>query len=139
MPLLNISNYKKEEPWRDATLLIIVCEGSDKEPYYFNFFNGLTKKIRLIAVPSKSGKSAPTHLILNAEDELKKHKSHGTCELWFVIDVDKWLQHKHIYTLQNKCKEKDWKTVISNPCFEVWLNNHFSNEQPLQQSDKCKS
>jgi hypothetical protein len=139
MPLLNINTYEKKKPWRDATVLIVICEGSNKEPDYFGFFNELTKKIRLVAVPSEDGKSSPNHLIANAKKALEKHSSHGTCELWFVIDVDKWLEHKHIYKLQKECSEQGWKVVISNPCFEVWLNNHFSKKQPSKNKEKCKS
>jgi hypothetical protein len=139
MPLLNKREYQKKEPWRDATIFIIICEGSHKEPEYFNFFHLLTKKIKVIAVPSVEGKSAPSHLIPNAYDAIKKHNSdNGDFELWFVIDVDRW--NDQIHELQKESSQQGWNVVISNPCFEVWLNDHFESPRlPTQNKEICKS
>lgn len=140
MPLLNKREFQKKLPWRDATIFIIVCEGSNREPDYFEFFDRLTSQIKIIAVPSKEGKSSPNHLIFNAEESIRKHNSdQGDFELWFVVDLDKWLEHNHLYELQSEAKSKNWKVVISNPCFEVWLNNHFSNNPPDVDLEKCRS
>jgi hypothetical protein len=139
MPLLNKREYEKKEPWRDAIIFIIVCEGSHKEPEYFNFFHLLTKKIKVIAVPSSGGKSSPSHLIPNALAAIDKHNSdEGDYELWFVIDVDRW--GEQIHELQNEASQNTWNVVISNPCFEVWLNDHFESPKvPAENEEKCKS
>lgn len=116
-----------------------MCEGSHKEPEYFNFFHLLTKKIKVITVPSEDGKSAPNHLITNAYEALKIHNSdEGDYELWFVIDVDRW--QNQIHDLQKEATQNNWKVVISNPCFEVWLNEHFeAPKPPNQKKENCKS
>ena len=33
--------YEKKAPFRDAFLFIIVCEGTNREPDYFRFFDGM--------------------------------------------------------------------------------------------------
>jgi len=139
MPLLNKREYEKKEPWRDATIFIVVCEGSHKEPEYFNFFHLLTKKIKVVAVPSNDGKSSPIHLIPNAYEAIEKHNSDdGDFELWFVIDVDRW--RGQIHKLQKEASQNNWNVVISNPCFEVWLNDHFESPRPpAQNEENCKS
>jgi hypothetical protein len=139
MPLLNKREYEKKMPWRDATIFIIVCEGSHKEPEYFNFFHLLTKSIKVIAVPSSEGRSSPTHLIPNAHQAIEKHNSDdGDFELWFVIDVDQW--KGQIHELQQEALQKGWNVAISNPCFEVWLNDHFeSSLPPAENEESCKS
>lgn len=142
MPLLNRRSFQKKEPWRDATIFIIVCEGSQKEPNYFDFFDRLTSKIKVETVPSEEGKSSPNHLIANAERSMGVYNSdQGDYELWFIVDIDNWLDHKHLYDLFNSCKEvKNWNMAISNPCFEVWLVAHFGKEsQPTSEVETCKS
>lgn len=137
MRLLNKREYEKKELWRDATIFIVVCEGSHKEPEYFNFFHLLTKKIKVVTVPSQDGRSSPIHLIPNAHNAIDKHNSdEGDFELWFVIDVDRW--RSQIHELQNEASEGNWNVAISNPCFEVWLNDHFENANaPSNDQEKC--
>lgn len=139
MPLLNKRQYRKKKPWRDATIFIIICEGSHKEPEYFNFFHLLTKKIKVVPVPSSKGRTSPAHLIPNAAGAIEKHNSdHGDYELWFVIDVDRW--GNQINALLNEASQNNWNVAISNPCFEVWLNDHFELHQPPEQKiNICKS
>ncbi len=139
MPLLNKREYLKKEPWKDATIFIVVCEGSHKEPEYFNFFHLLTKKIKIVTVPSEDGKSSPKHLIPNANKAISNHNSDdGDFELWFVIDVDRW--GGQIHELQKEVAQKEWNVVISNPCFEVWLNDHFENSTPPENNiEQCKN
>ena len=141
MPLLNKRSFQKKEPWRDATIFIIVCEGSNKEPSYFDFFDRLTSKLKVVAIPSEDGKSSPNHLIGNAEKSVEEYNSdQGTYELWFVIDLDKWLAHGHIHDLHQDCKGKEnWHITISNPCFEVWLCDHFQKGNPSVNQEACKS
>jgi hypothetical protein len=140
MKLLNKLSYQKKEPWRDATIFIIVCEGSETEKKYFDFFHLLTERIKVYPVPSTDGMTAPKYLFNNAENAYAKYSSDGgKVELWFVIDVDRWV--KQIHELHNECSTKpDWNIAISNPCFEVWLNAHFEPQiLPLVKTDQCSA
>jgi len=132
MPILSKRTFEKKDPFRDATIFLIVCEGGKREPDYFRFFEGISSKLNLIVIPSSEGKSAPNHLLENAKSAIIKNNSdEGDFELWFVLDNDKW--GTHIHTLNNECATKNdkWKIALSNPCFEVWLYYHFRSEKPL--------
>lgn len=140
MQLLNKLNYEKALPFRDATIFIVVCEGSTREPDYFKFFDRLTPKIKVKAVPSKGGKSSPNFMVESAQKAVQTYNSdEGDYELWIVVDIDKWLQHGHIHELHRETKDKDWNIAISNPCFEVWLARHINQSSPHNNQDKCKN
>jgi hypothetical protein len=140
MPLLSKREYTKKEPFRDANIYIIVCEGEKREPEYFRFFEGLSSKLKLHIVPSKDGKSAPSHLIDNAiQFEESVIQDEGDYELWFILDRDRW--DNLIYIIHEECGRKhNWNIAISNPCFEVWLYYHFSDIQPdVSLKEKCSN
>lgn len=124
MPLLNKLKYSKKKPWRDAKLFLVICEGERREYQYFNYFDGLSRKLKIISVPNNEGKSAPKHLQVNAERAAQEFDDGGDYELWIVMDVDVW-KDKDLHELQTFCSEKSWFVAISNPCFEVWLYFHF--------------
>jgi hypothetical protein len=131
-------NYQKKDPFRDAFHFIIVCEGQSREPEYFKFFDGLSSRVKIVAVSSMDGKSSPEKLIDNA---LAKEIELGTNEMvdqvWFVIDTDRW--RNQIRNLRDACsKRTHWFVVQSNPCFEVWLYYHAKSQLPdLVNIERC--
>jgi hypothetical protein len=137
MLLLNKRKYEKKEPFRSATLFVIVCEGEKREPKYFQYFDGISSRNKVYPVPSEEGKSAPNHLVQNANSASERYGLNVQDELWFVVDTDRWRDHLH--KLQSECSAKNnWHVAISNPCFEVWLYYHFSRTNTeLQNIDQC--
>lgn len=130
MALLDKRRYEKKEPFRDAVIFIIICEGEKREPDYFEFFNELTSQLKVISVASQKGESAPNHLINNAKGAVDKFNSdNGDYELWIVLDIDRWKKHIHDIQKESSSK-KEWNIAISNPCFEVWLYFHFTDKLP---------
>ena len=128
MPLLNKLKYKKKKPWRDAKLFLVICEGERREYQYFNFFDGLSRQLKIISIPNHEGKSAPKHLQINAEKAVQDFDDGGDYELWIVMDVDAW-KDKDLHDIQTFCNQKsNWAVAISNPCFEVWLYSHFEKQ-----------
>src|ERR1700744_4989435 len=126
MPNRNPRLYEKQPPFRDATLFVVICEGEKREPDYFEFFDGLTSRIKVRAVASVEGKSAPNHLLENATDAVRKYDLSVDDELWFLIDIDQSIDH--IRVIQDQCAKRfNWFIALSNPCFEVWLFYHFSD------------
>jgi hypothetical protein len=91
MPPIN-RLYEKKEPFRDAKLFVIICEGSKREPDYFGFFDRITQKIIIIAAGSIEGRTAPQHLIEYAKETIKKLDFGGEDELWIVFDRDRWVE-----------------------------------------------
>jgi RloB-like protein len=131
--------YEKKEPFRDAFFFIIVCEGKNREPDYFRFFDGLSSRVKIVPVESGIG-SAPNLLIENAiakEEELDAKADRD--RVWFVIDTDRWREQLH--KIRQECeKHPHWIVAQSNPCFEVWLYFHAKKEVPeLQNIGACNS
>ncbi len=139
MPLLNKLKYKKKKPWRDAKLFLIICEGERREFQYFNYFDGLSRQLKIIPIPNCEGKSAPKHLQVNAEKAVQEFDDGGDYELWIVMDVDAW-KKQDLHDIQTFCNEKNWSVAISNPCFEVWLYFHFEKKQlEADRLNQCKT
>lgn len=125
--------YEKKEPFRDAFFFIVVCEGKNREPDYFRFFDGLSSRVKIVPVESGAG-SAPKLLIENAiakEEELDAKADRD--RVWFVIDTDRWREQLH--EIRQECdKHPHWIVAQSNPCFEVWLYFHAKAGIPVLQN-----
>ncbi len=122
MPRKN-RGYKRDDPHRDARLLVIVCEGADPEEEYFKFFDSLTQRIKFKVLPSENDASAPKHSLSRAVEYEEKYELTDRDQLWFVLDVDRWW--KALQKMNEECSgHKNWNLAISNPCFEVWLLMH---------------
>jgi hypothetical protein len=131
--------YEKKEPFRDAFFLIVVCEGKNREPDYFRFFDGLSSRVKIVPVESGVG-SAPKLLIEKAiakEEELDAKAERD--RVWFVIDTDRWREQLH--EIRHECNNHPhWMVAQSNPCFEVWLYFHAKTELPqLQNIAQCNN
>lgn len=87
--------YEKKTPFRDAFFFIIVCEGKNREPQYFRFFDGLSSRVKVVPVESGNN-SAPNRLIENAIDKEKELETNADRDrVWFVIDTDAWRGQLH--------------------------------------------
>jgi len=131
--------YEKKVPFRDAFLFIIVCEGTNREPNYFRFFEGLSSRVKIVPTASGVG-SAPKLLIevaLRKEEELDAKADRD--RVWFVIDTDKWGAQLH--EIRQVCAlHPHWRVAQSNPCFEVWLYYHAKSLLPaLQNINQCQN
>jgi hypothetical protein len=140
MPKPNKFTYEKKEPFRDAFYFIIVCEGQNREPDYFSFFDGISSRVKIVSVKSESGASAPGKLIERAmvkEVELDARAERD--RLWFVIDTDRW--RDQLREIRQECAARGhWNVAQSNPCFEVWLYFHVKDGVPaLDDIAQCKN
>lgn len=141
-------NYRKSRPRLDPLKLYIICEGSKKEPDYFDYFQEYVSNLTLIPLGSADGKTDPEQLLRQAEevfggDSGSYHLDYRQKDqVWFVIDTDLWAGK--IETLRKYCKENNqttakvsgyeaWHVVQSNPCFEIWLYYHLCSEKPLEE------
>lgn len=130
MPKPSKFSYEKKAPYRDAFFFIIVCEGQNREPDYFRFFEGISSRVKIVPVASNAG-SAPSKLIdiaVSKEEELDaRAKGDHT---WFVIDTDRWREQLH--KIRQECESHPhWHVAQSNPCFEVWLYFHAKANLPV--------
>jgi len=122
--------YEKRAPYRDAFYFIIVCEGTNREPDYFRFFDGMSSRVKVFPVVSAVG-SAPRLLIdvaIEKEKELDANDERD--RVWFVIDTDRWREQLH--DIRQECDLRPhWRVAQSNPCFEVWLYFHAKAQLPV--------
>jgi hypothetical protein len=131
--------YEKKISFRDAFYFIIVCEGTNREPDYFRFFDGMSSRVKVVPVASTLG-SAPQHLVsvaLAKEEELDAKAERDL--VWFVIDTDRWREQLH--EIRQECaRHPHWQVVQSNPCFEVWLYFHAKSQlPPLPHIEHCNN
>ena len=75
---------------------------------------------------------APLSLVDRARQHTKRNKraKHRTGtldfdEIWCVFDVD---NHPNVRRAQQEAKDSDIRTVVSNPCFELWLLLHKQDQ-----------
>jgi L-rhamnose mutarotase len=137
MPKPKIFTYEKKVPFRDAFLFIVVCEGTNREPDYFRFFDGMSSRVKVVPVPSTLG-SAPRLLIDIAIEKVKELDANDERDrLWFVIDTDRWREQLH--EIREECEQHpNWRVAQSNPCFEVWLYFHAkAQKQKIENIEKC--
>ena len=139
MPKPGKFTYEKREAFRDAFYFIIICEGQNREPDYFRFFDGISSRVKIVPVESTGG-SAPLKLIGYAvakEEELDARAERD--RVWFVIDTDRW--KKQLHEIRKECAaHPHWRVAQSNPCFEVWLYFHAKAQLPvLQDMSQCNN
>lgn len=129
--------YKRGEPYKDAQLILIACEGAKREPDYFKAlakqYYSQRLKIQILS-PGKSiddpndspQRSAPRWIIYRIERYIEKQgiNLEKGDTVWVILDKDRWAL-KDLHDLNLLCKEESWGFVISNPCFEVWLLLHI--------------
>ncbi len=111
---------------RDASLIIIATEGKETEKQYFDgVFQ--SSKIRVLVLPTIDGDSAPSHVLKRLVQFKKDYQLNGTDQLWLVVDVDRW-PVKNLKAVAQSSDQKKFRMAVSNPCFEIWLYLHLSDE-----------
>ena len=102
--------FERKEPERDASLFIIYCEGSRREPKYFEYFEKISSRVKLEIIKADSqGNNSPSGLLKQAKEDFFEGKD----------SLPKYFLGK---------EDKVWFVAQSNPCFEVWLFYHFFRE-----------
>ncbi len=118
---------------RDARLVVIATEDSlGGGASYFRILqdNGLIDRtrVRLVVRPSVDGRSAPADLIASLDAHRKDiDTALDTDEYWVVFDVD---HHRdaELASAFSLAKGKGYSLAGSNPCFELWLLFHETED-----------
>lgn len=106
---------------------LIVCEGKQTEP---NYFNGLRKKINEkygskvdVLIPSieVKGTGKNTTDLVNYTDKYVNYSNKRYGQVWVVFDKDDYSNEQFNQAIKN-C---DYNVAWSNPNFELWLLAHF--------------
>ena len=124
----NISRKNKLESKKQAPAnYLIVCEGKQTEP---NYFNGLKKKINekygnkvdvLIPNIDVKGTGMNTKSLVEYTQKMINYANKMYNQVWVVFDKDDY-NDKQFNLAVNSC---DYNVAWSNPNFELWLLVHF--------------
>lgn len=127
-------NHKPEHAERKSgnrrriPTFVIATEGEKTEPDYFAYLDREYHEINIIPLPADDGHSQPRQVLdklLSKKQELEKENP-KSYQYWIVIDHDR----RPCTELKQVMEDADANNVSladSNPCFEVWLIQHFSS------------
>lgn len=113
-------------------VIMVLSEGTITERRYLHRMAESNRSVTLKF--GKSGKS-PDKLVVEAQ----KMRSHSMWagkfdQLWCIFDVDH-LGLQRINEICNNADRDNVKTVVSNPCFELWLVLHKERQNGQVTSD----
>ena len=124
----NISRKDRLKSKRQAPAnYLIVCEGKQTEP---NYFNGLKKKINknygskvdvLIPNIEIKGTGENTTALVKYTDKFVNYSNKRYGQVWVVFDKDDYNDEQFDSAIDN-C---NYNVAWSNPNFELWLLVHF--------------
>lgn len=132
----SISSYEriigKRSPGR---CILIVCEGAETEP---NYFEELRKclKLSIIQVKVKERGGAPISLVDTAQhlvEQRRKEVRDGKLRIcnyeavWCVFDVENPRNNTSFNDAVNQADSNQFSLAISNPAFEFWYVLHFED------------
>jgi len=127
----NLQSFQRKNGKQKRVRVLIVCEGKTEQAY----FNAFRQKLRLsglsgisIEIPKDPGGTSPKNLLNYAKKAYSKDNDYD--RLYCVFDRD--LHATYLTTQEEIDRLRNAKTAIpiywiaSNPCFEVWIINHFA-------------
>ncbi len=100
--------------------ILIVCEGENTEPSYFNQFRVSSVTVKPI------GTGYNTISLVNKAAEFASQKKYD--QVWCVFDKDDFSERNFNDAIQ-KALSKKFKIAYSNQSFEYWLILHFDDHQ----------
>ena len=121
---------------RDARLFVIAVEGegSGEEFRYFSELERLRlvdrKRLKLLLLTADPERhhSAPAHVLERLDEHCQRHKMRQQYDQhWLVLDVDSWSE-RTLADVTQKGIQRGYRLAISNPCFELWLLLHETDE-----------
>ena len=104
----------------EKPLLLIVCEGKNTEPSYFNQFRVSS------AIVKPVGEGYNTLSLVNRAIQLANQAKYD--QVWCVFDKDDFSETDFNSAIQ-KAQAKEFGVAYSNQSFEYWLILHFDDHQ----------
>lgn len=151
--LLRSRSFARRLPNREARSVYIFCEGLKREYQYFDYFRAIDSRINIVPYRLTSTQNnspgglleiAKACIIRTKKNPTPKYYFEDGDEVWIVFDTDKDKKNTRtpqINAIKEFCESNmGWHYAQSNPCFEVWLYNHFCFIDPnIRTPNKCKS
>lgn len=128
----------RRTPFRDPKpRILIVSEGETTEPEYFRGFARACRNPRVtIEIAQEHG--VPRTVVKAAKERKREAEEQAAREkddnlaydsVWGVFDVD---EHPGIGEAKEMARDNNIELAISNPCFELWLLLHFTENPGMQ-------
>lgn len=129
--------FKRRDPVRDSSLVVIATEGSETEPRYFRTLSGpehyRNSRIRVRVVPTEHNRSSPEHVLERVRKSADDLDITDGDQVFVVLDLDRW-GDATLSKIARECTQSGYELVVSTPCFELWLLLHLSD--PSDWSDE---
>lgn len=113
---------------KSGDLILVVCEGSECEPRYFEHLRRAWRLQGLEVCGSECG-SDPLSVVTFAAQRMEERNRRAKRDIvpkydqvWCVVDRD---NHKNLNDALQKAEARKIRVAISIPCFEVWFLLHF--------------
>jgi hypothetical protein len=134
----------RRPPYREPRKRVLIfCEGTVTEPQYFDDFRRHEHN-PLVDVVIDEGGVSPKTLVERAAQKKKTAEKEAERfrdehlkydEVWCVYDVD---AHPKLADAFQQARDNEIKLAVSNPCFELWLLLHFSDQTAHIERDKVR-
>jgi len=123
---IKIVNPRRSLGRKEKKRFLIVCDGKETEPQYFNALVRY-KRRTVFADILPTDHSGPVHTIKKAVRIRNKEEDDQYDEVWCVFDAE---DRKNILQLQRAYQlamDEKIQLAISKPCIEYWFLLHFSD------------
>lgn len=101
---------------------LIICEGENTEPDYFNAFRLTSASVKVVGKGLNTVKLVQEALIIR---ERERKKNHIYNQYWVVFDKDDFSNHDFNKAIRI-AETNDFKVAYSNQAFEYWFLLHFN-------------
>ena len=138
---LGHEGYRKEQPTVEVYRFFIISGGEKREVDYFRFLTKMEWNFRLdrvsLHIISKKGQGLMPDKMVALGNQFRANKLFETPDyayqlteddvIYMISDVDEFYD-----TLKDAVKrEPRFRWIISNPCFEIWLFYHKTDDVKL--------
>jgi len=121
-------------------IFLIAAEGFKTEFFYLSALNERHGRIcRLVPFkrpPEEASHSAPNRVLGQLKREASKLNLKEDDSCWLVVDRDSWGQV--LVDAVNECKRLQYNSIVSAPCFEIWLLFYFKKLNELTEDQKTQ-
>ena len=135
--------YKGSKPpkkWNK--LVILVTEGRETEPNYFNDLkklNSFEQDLTLIIHKSKQGGTA-TALLKKVSIVIEESELESGDQIWIIVDDDEKKKNEiDKFVAWRKNNTKTNNLAVSDPNFEFWLLLHFDCDYTVRGKKDCEN
>ncbi len=105
--------------------ILIVCEGKQTEPNYFNKFREKLCALRKYRTEDIVIDIIPAKHVFEDARQKKERITPRYSEVWCVFDKDRNTDDVYNQLIAKRAKEENIHIAYSNPSFELWFLLHF--------------